>query len=109
MSGAQPIDILRETGISRPEPDSFGVKLAIAFTEPFQQFYSALGAKEPWQRLLFGFAFGGVVMFLTEPSFAFEKGGRPRPFALQSRDPNSTYIHWSVPPIAFGLASAVFV
>lgn len=105
-----PIDPLREIGLVKPQEDSFGLKLAIAVTEPFQQLYSLVGAKQPWQRLALGFSLASVVLFLSEPRFAFDEQGNPRPWKLtDSRAKNATLIHWSIPALGFGLASAVFI
>lgn len=103
------IDILKETHLKEAEPTSIGLKLAIAVTEPFQQFYGAVGAKQPWQRLALGFAIASVGMFLSEPSISFDAEGRPRPWKFAGGGKNSTLVHWSIPPLAFGLASAIFI
>jgi hypothetical protein len=103
------IDMLRETGIRPPEPDSIGVKVAVALTEPFEQFYGAVGARQPWQRLALGFALGSIGMWLVEPRLSFDENGKPRPFKLVQNTRDSTLVHWSIPPLLFGLASAVFI
>lgn len=107
---AQPVNMLRELNIKTPPPTSVPVQVAVAVTEPFQQFYAAVGAKEPWQRLALGFALGSVVMFLQEPDFAFDpKTKQPRPWSVTTGGPGSTFFHWTTVPLVLGLASALFI
>ncbi len=106
-----PADILSGTGLAGPQgSDSALVKLGILVTEPFEQFYGAVGARQPWQRFLLGFSLSSVLVWLTEPEFAFNPNGSPRPFSLlDSQSPDATIFHWSTIPFGIGLASAVFI
>lgn len=103
MSGADLPNPLADLGLQRGAEPSALTKVAISVVEPFEQFYATVGAKAPYQRFALGFAVASVVMFLTEPSYAFDQSGRPYPFAQVGLS------HWSVVPAAFGLASALFV
>lgn len=106
-----PSDILSGTGLGEPAAaDSPLIKMGILVTEPFEQFYGAVGAREPWQRFALGFSLSSLLMFLTEPSWAYDEAGRARPWSVMSNgQPNATPFHWSILPIAFGVASAIFI
>lgn len=103
------IDIVREARLSTPEDPGLAVKAAILITEPFHQFYASVGASQPWQRLLLGTALASTAVWLTEPEWAFDKKGNPRPWRPLGNAPNSTLVHWSILPIAFGLFSSVVI
>jgi hypothetical protein len=104
------IDIIREARLSQPEDPGLAVKAAVLVTEPFQQFYAAVGARQPWQRLLLGTALASTAVWLIEPKFAFDDKKNPRPWRpLNGKAPNSTLVHWSILPIAFGLFSATVI
>lgn len=94
---------LADLGLQRASEPSALTNAAVAVIEPFEQFYATVGAKAPYQRFLLGGALASAVMFLVEPSFAFDPHGRP--YSMQQAGIG----HWTVLAGAFGLASAVFV
>ena len=103
-------EILQEFGVEPPTNTNPLLDAAIAVTEPFEKFYSGLGARYPWQRVLLGTTLASALVWLAEPSFAFDERGQPRQFRpFAPEDPDATLFHWAVLPVAFGLFSGFFV
>ena len=79
-----------------------------------EAFFDSLGMMRgtyaPAARAGFGFAVGWGGMQALKPSFAYERNGNPRPWAVTNpRDPRATSVPWFAIPGALAIISGVFI
>lgn len=68
-----------------------------------------LGLGDPLSRGIVAAALGALVAFAIKlPSSAFTDEGDMRPFKLVSVDPQATYAHFLIAPVAVGTAAYLF-
>lgn len=78
--------------------------------DSFFSIFQTLGLNSPLSRFFCVAALSLGIEFLVKPSFAFDEGGSPRPWAMPFGEsaPGAVYTHWLFFPILLGLAAALF-
>ena len=80
--------------------------------DPIEELMDKMGMMQgeyaPLKRAAFGSTVGAALTWTIKPTVAFE-GDKPRPWKLQSKDPDATYITWWMLAMFPGVILGVFI